>query len=201
MAEKLGLEAAFMQAYSQRVRELPGHGRFRTGISLRAPFKRLSESSGDSSSEDRFILFLSFPYFGRYNKGVGPSLESESVTLLNFKRLKVHASDRSEGDGGDIRKRSTKGGDDKGKTPAEEERGDRGKRPAEEEEEEEEERDMGKAPAEEERDDMGKTSEEEERDDKRKAPAEERADIREILVHQARYMIFDNRKLYFLACC
>jgi len=153
MAEKLGFEAAFMQAYSQRVRELPGHGRFRTGISLRAPFKRLSESPGDSSSEDRFILFLSFPYFGRYSKGVGPSLESESVTLLNFKRLKVHASDRStpvsEGDGGDRGKAPSKGGDDKGKTQAE----------------------------------------------------KERADIGEILVHQARYMIFDNRKLSFLVCC
>ena len=153
MAEKLGFEAAFMQAYSQRVRALPGRGRFRTGVSLRAPCKRLTEPRGDSSSEDRFILFLSFPYFGRYSKGVGPSPESESVTLLNFKRLKVHASDRStlvsEGDGDDTGKTTTKGKDDKGKTPAE----------------------------------------------------EDKTDIGEILVHQARYMIFDNRKLYLLPRC
>ena len=151
MGEKLGLqrdgETAFMDEYLPRVRELPGCGRFRTGISLRAPLKRPSEASGHGSSGDRFVLFVSFPYFGRSNEKVVLSPENESVTLLDFKSLGAHSSDRrvavSEEEGGS-----------RGETPAEEEGGD-----------------IRDAPAEEERD-----------------------DIRKILVHQARYMIFDNCK-------
>jgi len=170
MAEKLGIhekgKTTFMQAYSQRIRALPGRGCFRTGISLRAPWKKLSESSKEGSSEDRFILFLSFPYFGtRKEINVSPESESESTTLLDFKRLRVGTSDRktavSEGVGGGV-----------GKT-AEKDRGDKGKRLAEGGG-----GNMGEASAEEGSGNLGK-----------------------ILVHQARYMIFDNRKLYSLACC
>ena len=84
MAEKLGLqregETTFMDEYLRRVRELPGGERFRTGVSLRASFKESSDlpklGTPESfelgsprlpklgSSEDRFILFVSFPYFG-----------------------------------------------------------------------------------------------------------------------------------------
>ncbi|PUU82943.1 hypothetical protein B9Z19DRAFT_1073806 [Tuber borchii] len=125
MAEKLGLqqegETAFMEAYSQRVRALPGHRRFRTGVSLRAPFKKPSELPKLGSSEDRFILFVSFPYFGRSSEEVTLDQERESLKLLDFRLLGVDASDRRV-----------------------------------------------------------------------KVSEEERADIGEILVHQARYMIFDN---------
>ena len=152
MGEKLGFqrdgETTFMGAYLPRVQSLPGHGRFRTGISLRAPLKRPSEASGRGSSRDRFILFVSFPYFGRSTKEVILSPESESVTLLDFKRLGVRVSDRRIA--------------------------------VSEEEEEEEEDDKGKRPAEERRYDRGKR------------PAEERGAIGKMLVHQARYMIFDN---------
>ena len=143
MAEKLGLqkegETSFMDGYLHRVRKLPGRERFRTGVSLRAPFKKTSgfpklgspESLklGSSqlpklgSSEDRFILFVSFPYFGGSIQEIPLGLENESVGLLDFKRLGVDAPDRR----------------------------------------------VAVMMSEEERDDIGK-----------------------ILVHQARYMIFDN---------
>ena len=128
MGEKLGLlregETAFMSAYLQRVRALPGRGRFRTGVSLRIPFKEPSEGCWPGSPEDRFIIFVSFPYFGGSSEIMLDS-ESESVKLLDFKHV-----------GFDVSNRSTA------------------------------------------------VSEQEERDD-----------IDEILVHQARYMIFDNCKL------
>ena len=132
MGEKLGLqregETAFMDAYSRRVRALPGRGSFRTGVSLREPFKEPSQLAKSGSSENRFILFVSFPYFGESSEGVEFAPESESVELLDFKRL-----------GFDL--------------------------------------------------------------PHRRAPAnkEERGDIGEILVHQARYMIFGNCELYALA--
>ena len=128
MAEKLGLqqegETAFMDAYSQRVRALPGHRRFRTGVSLRAPFKKPSELPKSGSSEDRFILFVSFPYFGRSSEEITLGQERESLKLLDFRLLGVDACERRV-----------------------------------------------------------------------KVSEEERADIGEILVYQARYMIFDNCKL------
>jgi len=117
MAEKLGLknkdEAAFMGGYLKRVRDLPGREGFRTGISLRASFKGTSglpksglpESpksdssrvSRPGSSEDRFILFVSFPYFGRSSERVTLSPKSESVKLIDFKRLGVDVPDRKSG--------------------------------------------------------------------------------------------------------
>ena len=136
MAEKLGLkkkdEAAFMGGYLERVRDLPGREGFRTGISLRAPFKVLSDSpksglpespksdssrvSRPGSSEDKFILFVSFPYFGRSSEKVTLSPTSESVKLLDFKRLGVYIPDCtpevSEGEGGDqIEERSVEEGE------------------------------------------------------------------------------------------
>ena len=132
MGERLGLlrkgETAFMDAYSQRVRALPGRGRFRTGVSLRAPSRKPSESPKSGSSEDRFILFVSFPYFGRSSEEISLGPESESVGLLDFKRLGVG--------GPDPRAMVSK---------------------------------------------------------------EEKDPIGEMLVHQARYMIFDNCKFYFFA--
>ncbi|PUU79857.1 hypothetical protein B9Z19DRAFT_1124564 [Tuber borchii] len=107
--------------------EIPPRGsrlgiiRFGTGVSLRAPSKKPSELSGPGPSEDRFVLFVSFPYFGGSSKKITLDPESESVKLLDFKRLGVGAPGR------------------------------------------------GAVVSEEERDDVG-----------------------EILVHQARYMIFDN---------
>jgi len=143
MAEKLCLmregEATFMDAYSRGVRALPGHQRFRTGISLRASFEEPSELSKSLSpespkpgspevsrpvsSEDRFILFVSFPYFGISSEEITLDQHRESLMLLDFKFLGVDA-----------------------------------------------------------------------RDHRVKMSEEERAGIGEILVHQARYMIFDNRK-------
>ena len=141
MAEKLGLqrggETTLMRACLQRVRALPGHGRFRTGVSLRAPFEPPSELSRSGSSEDRFILFVSFPYFGQSSEKIKLDLESESVKLLEFKRLGT---------------------------------GVRGRRAA---------------------------ASREGSDDIREISVEKR----EILVHQARYMIFDNCKLYFFSDC
>ena len=96
MGEKLGLqresETAFMDAYLRTVRTLPGRGRFRTGVSLREPFKEPLELS---RSEDRFVLFVSFPYFGGSSEGIALGPESESVNLLDFKRLGVDLPDRS----------------------------------------------------------------------------------------------------------
>jgi len=83
-----------MDAHLQRVRALPGSGRFRTGISLRASFNNPSELSGLGPSEDRFILFVSFPYFGGSGKETTLGPESESVKLLDFKRLGVGAPGR-----------------------------------------------------------------------------------------------------------
>ena len=95
MGAKLGLlrdgGTAFMSAHLQRVQALPGRGRFRTGISLLAPFKRPSEFSESSPLRDRIILFLSFPYFGGSSEEVGLDSESESVKLMDFKRLGIDA--------------------------------------------------------------------------------------------------------------
>jgi len=127
MAEKLGLhekgKTTFMQEYSQRIRALPGRGCFRTGVSLGAPWKKLSGSPRDGSSEDRFILFLLFPYFGISSEEITLDRQRESLRLLDFKFLGVDARDR-----------------------------------------------------------------------RAEVSEEERANIGQILVHQARYMIFDNRK-------
>jgi len=78
-----------MGAHVQTVRSLPGFGRFRTGISLQAPFKKPSELSMSGSSEDRSILFVSFPYFGRSIGEIILDRERETVRLLDFKRLGV----------------------------------------------------------------------------------------------------------------
>ena len=121
-----------MGPYLERVRELPGDGHFRTGVSLQALFKEPPELPRPGSSEDRFILFVSFPYFGGSSQGIVLDSESESVKLLDFKRLGLDLPVR-------------------------------------------------RAPA-----------TEEERDDIQEISAEERDEIGEILVHQARYMIFDN---------
>ena len=98
MGEKLGLlregETACIEAYSQRVRALPGRGRFRTGVTLREPPKELSESRKSGSSE-RFILLVSFPYFGESSEDISLDPESESVKLLDFKRLGIGAPDYS----------------------------------------------------------------------------------------------------------
>jgi len=131
MGEKLGLleegETAFMDAHSRRVRALPGRGRFRTGISSQVPSKKPPGLSKSGSSEDRFTLFVSLPYFGESSGSILLGPESESVRLLDFKHL-----------GADI------------PSP-------------------------------------------------RAVMAKEKiGDMGEILVHQARYMIFDNCKLYFL---
>ena len=132
MGEKLGLqrkgETAFMDAYSRRVRTLPGRERFRTGISLREPFKEPSQLPKSGSSEDRFILFVSFPYFGEPIEGVEFGPESESVKLSDFKYLGLDLPPHRVS-----------------------------------------------------------------------VSKEERDDIGEILVHQARYMIFDNCELHDLA--
>ena len=135
MAEKLGLQkegkTTFMSAYLQGVQALPGHGRFRTGVSLRAPFEEPSELSKPGSSQAGFTLLVSFPYFGEFSKKGELDLQRESVKLLEFKRL-----------GGGIRSRKAAAG--------------------------------GEGSAE-----IGETS----------------VEKQEILVHQARYMIFDNCKL------
>ena len=140
MAEKLGLqkehETTFMSAYLERVRALPGQGGFRTGISLRAPFKEpsklpklgSSEMPEPDSLEDRFILFISFPYFGISSEKIALDRQRESLKLMDFRLLGV-----------DVRDRRVEVGWERG------------------------------------------------------------AEIGEILVHQARYMVFDNCKLYALA--
>jgi len=123
-----------MDAYLQRAQELPGRGLFRTGISLRAPSIRLSESSRSGSSEDTFIFLVSFPYFGGSSGKLKLGPESESIKLVDFKSLGV------SGPGW----RATVGTDNN--------------------------------------------------DDTTEVPVEQG----EMLVHQARYMISDNCKLYFL---
>ena len=101
MGEKLGFqrkgETAFMDAYLRRVRELPGQGRFRTGISLLAPCKgpRSLELPKPGSSEDRIILFVSFPYFGESSEEIELGPESETVKLLDFGRLGIGVPYRS----------------------------------------------------------------------------------------------------------
>ena len=88
--------------FLRRVRKLPGLSRLRTGVSLLTPFKEQSElpksgspelpESGPSkppkpiSPEDRFILFVSFPYFGESSEGVGFGPEGEGIKLSDFKR-------------------------------------------------------------------------------------------------------------------
>ena len=95
MAQKLGLqqegETTFMGPYLERVRALPGHKNFGTGVSLRAPFKGLAEIS---RSEERFILFVSFPYFGIPREDIPLGRERESLKLLDFRLLGVDARDR-----------------------------------------------------------------------------------------------------------
>ena len=130
MGEKLGLlgegKTAFMDAHSQTVQALPGHGCFRAGISLQAPSKKPPKLPNSGSPKDRFTFFVSLPYIGRSSCSIPLDLESESVRLLDFNRLWVDIPGR----------RAVVNG-------------------------------------------------------------EKRGDIGEILVHQARYMIFDNCKLYF----
>ncbi|PUU82949.1 hypothetical protein B9Z19DRAFT_1061381 [Tuber borchii] len=112
VGEKLGLpkdgETTFMDAHLQRARALPGRGRFKTGVSLRAPPGEPSELSRPGSSETRFILFVSFPYFGGPRKEITLGLESESVELLDFKRMEAGAPDRraavNEEEGGNMGK-------------------------------------------------------------------------------------------------
>ena len=126
MAQELHLQnaATFGDAHSKRVLSLPGRERFRTGISLRVPAKKPLELSKSGLSEDRFILFVSFPYFGKSGSITSLGPESESVQLLDFKRLGAEVPDHSA-----------------------------------------------------------------------RMSREDKDDIGEILVHQARYMIFDNCKI------
>ncbi|KAG0638286.1 hypothetical protein HOY80DRAFT_923041 [Tuber brumale] len=128
IGEKLSLqkdgEAAFMDAHLLRVQALPGCERFRTGISLRVPFKKPPELSRSDLPEDISTLFISVPYLGKYTSRIQLGPESESVRLLDFGRLGADVPYRGVG--------------------ASEEEGD---------------------------------------------------DIGEILVHQARYMIFDNNAM------
>ena len=128
MAKELHLpnSATFGDAHSKRVLTLPGRGRFRTGFSLRVPSRNPSELAKSGSSEDRITLFVSFPYFGKSSSSIPLGQESESVELLDFKRLGVNVPDRST-----------------------------------------------------------------------LVSEEDKDDLTGILVHQARYMIFDNRKLCF----
>ena len=126
MAQELHLQnaATFGDAHSKKVLALPGRERFRTGISLRVPAKKSSELSKSGPWEDRFILFISFPYFGGSGGITSLGPESESVELLDFKRLGADVSGHSAAVSG-----------------------------------------------------------------------EDKDDVGEILVHQARYMIFDNCKI------
>ena len=131
MAKELHLPnpTTFGDAHSKRVLTFPGRGRFRTGFSLRVPTKNPSELAKSGSSEDRITLFVSFPYFGKSSSSIPLGPGSESVELLDFKRLEVDLPDRS----------AVVSGENNG--------------------------------------------------------------LGEILVHQARYMIFDNCKLCFSAYC
>ncbi|PUU82948.1 hypothetical protein B9Z19DRAFT_253989 [Tuber borchii] len=91
IAEKLGLTnpTTFKDAHSERVGALSGRGCFRTGLFLRAPFKKPAELSKSGSSKDRITLYVSLPYFGKSSRGIQLGPESESVELLDFKRLEV----------------------------------------------------------------------------------------------------------------
>ena len=97
MAKELHLPnpATFGDAHSKRVLTLPGRGRFRTGFSLRVPSKSPSGLAKSGSSEDKITLFVSFPYFGKSSSSIPLSPESESVELLDFKRLGVDIPSRS----------------------------------------------------------------------------------------------------------
>jgi len=132
MAEELHLlnPTTFGDTHSEKVLALPGHENFRTGISLRVPSKIPLGLPSSGSPEDQSTLFVSFPYFGKSSSSIPLSRESESVRLLDFKRLGADVADHSAVVGGE--------GHD---------------------------------------------------------------DIMGTLVHQARYMIFDTRKLYSLAYC
>jgi len=121
--------ATFGDEHSNRVLALPGRERFRTGISLRVPSKKPSELARPGSSEEKITLFVSFPYFGKSNGSIQLGPESESVRLLDFKRLEIDVPGRSG------------------------------------------------------------------------VVAREEDDITEILVHQARYMVFDNSKLCPFTYC
>ncbi|PUU79845.1 hypothetical protein B9Z19DRAFT_1080732 [Tuber borchii] len=93
MGEKLGLqrngETTYMDKCLQGVPKLPAPGHFRTGISLRASFKEPTGLPKPGSSEDRFILFVSFPYVGESSNERGLDSERESIKLREFKRLGV----------------------------------------------------------------------------------------------------------------
>ena len=108
MAKELHLPnpATFGDAHSKRVLTLPGRGRFRTGFSLRVPYKNSSELAKPGSSEDRITLFVSFPYFGKSSSSIPLGQASESVELLDFKRPGTDVPDpipmMSEGDKDDI---------------------------------------------------------------------------------------------------
>ena len=108
MAKELHLPnpTTFGDAHLKRVLALPGRGRFRTGISLRVPSRKPSGLAKPCSSEDRITLCVSFPYFGKPSKSIQLGPESESIRLLDFKRLGVDVPDRSvvasEGDKDDI---------------------------------------------------------------------------------------------------
>ncbi|PWW79097.1 hypothetical protein C7212DRAFT_153698 [Tuber magnatum] len=80
------IATAFAVSHKDKVLSLPGQACFRTGILLRAPFKKQSGLSKSDSPEDRFMLFVSFPYLGNYSTGVQPGPDSESARLLEFKR-------------------------------------------------------------------------------------------------------------------
>jgi len=86
--------ATFGEAHSKRVLALPGRGNFRTGFSLRVPPGNHSEFSKPGLSADRITLFVSFPYFGQAGSSIPLGPESESVKLLDFKRLEVDVPDR-----------------------------------------------------------------------------------------------------------
>jgi len=83
MAQELHLQnaATFGDAHSKRVLALPGRERFRTGISLQVSAKKLSELSKLGPWEDRFMLFVSLPYFGKSGSITSLGPESESGEL------------------------------------------------------------------------------------------------------------------------
>jgi len=83
-----------MGAHLQRARALPGHRRFRTGVLLQAAFGGPWERRPLHPSQDRFILFVSFPYFGISSEEITLGRRRESLKLLDFKFLGVDARDR-----------------------------------------------------------------------------------------------------------